>query len=140
MLFSPTVQGVRTIAARLAVYRTTSSLFPPPFFDPGVTLRLNTGQISCSAPGKTIVTTLKVPKTGGLPTTKVTVVRWLKQEGQGINRGEAVVELETEKVNYELDSPVEGILLKILAPMGAIVPVGDPVCHIGEIGDAIPQP
>jgi biotin-dependent enzyme len=129
-----------TIAARLAVYRTTPSLFPTPFFDAGVTLPLNTGQIFCSAPEKTIVTTLKVPKTGGLPTTKVIVVRWLKQEGEGINRGEAVVELETDKVNYELDSPIEGILLKILAPVGVVVPVGEPVCHIGDIGDVIPQP
>lgn len=86
-----------------------------------------------------IVTTLKVPKTGGLPTTKVNVVRWLKQEGEAVKRGEAVVELETEKVNYELDSPVEGILLKILTKEGAEVPVGDAVCHIGQVGDAIPQ-
>jgi pyruvate/2-oxoglutarate dehydrogenase complex dihydrolipoamide acyltransferase (E2) component len=75
-----------------------------------------------------------------LPTTKVNVVRWLKHEGENVNRGEAIVELETEKVNYELDSPVEGVLLKILAPLDTVVPVGDPVCHIGEIGDAIPQP
>lgn len=86
-----------------------------------------------------IVTTLKVPKTGGLPTTKVNVVRWLKQEGEAVKRSEAVVELETEKVNYELDSPVEGILLKIIAKEGAEVPVGDAVCHIGQVGDAIPQ-
>jgi pyruvate/2-oxoglutarate dehydrogenase complex dihydrolipoamide acyltransferase (E2) component len=86
-----------------------------------------------------IVTTLKVPKTGGLPTTKVNVVRWLKQEGEAVKRGEAVVELETEKVNYELDSTAEGILLKILAKEGAEVPVGDAVCHIGQLGDAIPQ-
>ncbi len=80
-----------------------------------------------------------MPKTGGLPTTKVNVVRWLKQEGEVVKRGDAVVELETEKVNYELDSPAEGVLLKILAKEGAEVPVGDPVCHLGQPGDAIPQ-
>jgi pyruvate/2-oxoglutarate dehydrogenase complex dihydrolipoamide acyltransferase (E2) component len=80
-----------------------------------------------------------VPKTGGLPTTKVNVVRWLKQEGEVVKRGDAVVELETEKVNYELDSPAEGVLLKILAKEGAEVPVGDPVCYLGQPGDAIPQ-
>jgi len=85
------------------------------------------------------VTILKVPKTGGLPTTKVNVVRWLKQEGEAVKRGESVVELETEKVNYELDSPVEGVLLKILTREGTEVPVGDPVCHIGQPGEAIPQ-
>jgi hypothetical protein len=88
---------------------------------------------------RSIITTLKVPKTGGLPTTKVNVVRWLKQEGESVKRGDPVVELETEKVNYELDSPVEGILLKILTKEGVEVPVGDPVCQIGQPGDVIPQ-
>ena len=80
-----------------------------------------------------------MPKTGGLPTTKVNVVRWLKQEGEPVKRGDAVVELETEKVNYELDSPADGVLLKILTREGAEVPVGDPVCHIGQSDDKIPQ-
>ena len=56
-----------------------------------------------------------------------------------IRRGDAIVELETEKVNYELDSPTDGVLLKILSREGAEVPVGDPVCHIGEPGETIPQ-
>jgi pyruvate dehydrogenase E2 component (dihydrolipoamide acetyltransferase) len=56
-----------------------------------------------------------------------------------VKAGEAIVELETEKVNYELESPVEGNLLKILAQEGAEVPVGDAVCQIGQLGDAIPQ-
>ena len=72
-------------------------------------------------------------------TTKVNVVRWLKQEGDRLTRGEPVVELETEKVNYELDSPVEGVLLKIIAREAAEVPVGDPLCHIGQPGDAPPE-
>ena len=54
-------------------------------------------------------------------------------------RGDAIVELETEKVNYELDSPAEGILLKILARAGAEVPVVEAVCHIGQPGDTVPQ-
>jgi biotin carboxyl carrier protein len=86
-----------------------------------------------------IVTTIRVPKTGGLPATKVNVVRWLKREGETVKRGEAIVELETEKVNYELDSPAEGKLLKIVAKEGAAVPIGDAVCHIGEPGEAIPE-
>jgi len=74
-----------------------------------------------------------------LPTTKVKVVRWLKQEGERVKRGDAVVELETEKVNYELDSPTDGVLLKILTREGAEVPVGDPVCYITEPKGTIPQ-
>jgi pyruvate/2-oxoglutarate dehydrogenase complex dihydrolipoamide acyltransferase (E2) component len=78
-----------------------------------------------------IITTLKVPKTGGIPTTKANVVRWLKREGDTVKIGEPVVELETEKVSYELESPAEGVLLKILAQENSQVPVGDPLCQIG---------
>jgi pyruvate/2-oxoglutarate dehydrogenase complex dihydrolipoamide acyltransferase (E2) component len=86
-----------------------------------------------------IITILRVPKTGGMNTTKVNVVRWLKKKGDEIKQGEAVVELETEKVNYELDSPVAGMLLEIVAPETAEVPVGDPLCYIGDAGDTPPQ-
>jgi pyruvate/2-oxoglutarate dehydrogenase complex dihydrolipoamide acyltransferase (E2) component len=64
-------------------------------------------------------------------TTRVRVVRWLKQEGNSLRQGEALVELETEKVNYELISPVGGVLLKIIARESDDVPVGEPLCHIG---------
>lgn len=67
------------------------------------------------------------------------MVRWLKAEGEAIRRGEAVVELETEKVSYELESPAEGILLKILAHEAAEVPVGEPLCYIGQPGDTVPS-
>ena len=56
-----------------------------------------------------------------------------------MKRGDAVVELETEKVNYELDATTDGVLLKILTREGAEVPVGDPVCYIGEPKETIPE-
>jgi pyruvate/2-oxoglutarate dehydrogenase complex dihydrolipoamide acyltransferase (E2) component len=85
-----------------------------------------------------MLTTLKVPKTGGIPTTKASVLRWLKNEGDLVRVGEAVVELETEKVSYELESPIAGVLLKIIAGESVQVPVGGPLCHIGEVGDSVP--
>ena len=72
-------------------------------------------------------------------TTKVSVVRWLKQEGDRVRQGEPVVELETEKVNYELDSPVDGVLVKIVAREDEQVPVGEPLCHISQPGDEAPD-
>ena len=63
-------------------------------------------------------------------TSKVSVVRWLKQVGEDVRQGEPVVELETEKVSYELDSPVAGRLVKILAEEKAEVPIGDALCEI----------
>jgi pyruvate/2-oxoglutarate dehydrogenase complex dihydrolipoamide acyltransferase (E2) component len=87
-----------------------------------------------------IVTTITVPKTGGIPTTKVIVVKWLKRKGQRVQRGEPLVELQTDKVNYELDSPAEGVLLEIVAKEDSEVPVGDALCQIGQPGDVLPKP
>jgi len=49
------------------------------------------------------------------------------------------VELETDKVNYELDSPVTGVLLKIVAAVDAEVPVGEPLGCIGQAGETLPE-
>ena len=67
------------------------------------------------------------------------MVRWLKREGDPVDQGEPLVELETEKVSYELDSPAAGIVLKILARESDEVPVGEPLCHIGQPSDATPN-
>jgi len=76
--------------------------------------------------------TVVVPKSGGVTSTKAIVVKWLKREGDPVKVGESLVELETEKVSYELESPYEGTLLKILAQETAEVPVGDALCQIGK--------
>jgi pyruvate/2-oxoglutarate dehydrogenase complex dihydrolipoamide acyltransferase (E2) component len=86
-----------------------------------------------------IVTTLRVPKSGGIPTTQVIVVKWLKRKGQKVRQGKPLVELQTDKVKYELESPAEGVLLEIIAKEDSEVPVGDPLCHIGQLGDAVPK-
>lgn len=71
-------------------------------------------------------------------TTKVTIVRWIKSEGEVLAQGEPIVELETEKVSYELDAPVAGILLKILVREPAEIEVGGLLGYIGKAGDALP--
>ena len=76
--------------------------------------------------------TVIVPKSGGVSSTKAVVVRWLKREGDCVKAGDPLVELETEKVSYELESPFSGILTKLLAQETAEVPVGDPLCEITE--------
>jgi len=98
------------------------------FAQSGLTKRLAHRNDRKRAPA--IATTVRVPKTGGMNTSKVSVVRWLKQVGEEVRQGEPVVELETEKVSYELDSPVGGRLLKILAAEKAEVPIGDALCEI----------
>lgn len=78
------------------------------------------------------MTTVIVPKSGGVTSTKAVVLRWLKREGDRVQVGEPLVELETEKVSYELESPFSGILIKRLAQETAEVPVGDPLCEIAD--------
>ncbi|HET7751055.1 MAG TPA: lipoyl domain-containing protein [Terriglobales bacterium] len=86
--------------------------------------------------GSRIATQVRVPKSGGMNTTKVNVVRWLKREGEFVKLREPLVELETEKVSYELDSPAEGVLLRIVSPEAAEVPVGEVLCDIGRREEA----
>jgi pyruvate dehydrogenase E2 component (dihydrolipoamide acetyltransferase) len=86
----------------------------------------------------TMLTTVIVPKSGGVTSTKAIVVRWLKQEGDSVQLGDPLVELETEKISYELESPAAGTLLKVLARETAEVPVGEPLCHIGDNNDSLP--
>jgi 2-oxoglutarate dehydrogenase E2 component (dihydrolipoamide succinyltransferase) len=78
------------------------------------------------------LTTVIVPKSGGVASTKAIVVRWLKREGDKVRRGEPLVELETEKISFELESPAAGTLSKLLAQETAEVPVGGALCEIAD--------
>ena len=68
-----------------------------------------------------------------------TIVRWLKAEGDRVERDEPLYELDTEKVTQEVESTVAGVLLAILVPEGQEVEVGRPVCVIGEAGEQVPS-
>ena len=56
--------------------------------------------------------------------TEATVSKWLKNEGDKIEADEPIVELETDKVNLEVPSPVSGTLSKIESKDGSVVEVG----------------
>ena len=56
--------------------------------------------------------------------TEATVSKWLKNEGDAVEADEPIVELETDKVNLEVPSPVNGILSNIVSKDGAVVEVG----------------
>jgi pyruvate dehydrogenase E2 component (dihydrolipoamide acetyltransferase) len=70
---------------------------------------------------------------------KGTVVKWLKNEGDSIEKGMPIVEVEADKVTTEVESPVSGILLKICASEQTEVPVGKPLAYIGKPGEPIPE-
>src|ERR671932_562844 len=69
-----------------------------------------------------------------------TIGRWLKQPGDRVERDELLVEINTDKVNAELPSPVAGVLQEILAPEGATLPVGTEIAVIVEAGEAVAAP
>lgn len=52
------------------------------------------------------------------------ILQWLKKEGDHINEGEPVVEVETSKAVGGLEAPVSGVLVRIVAPVGATVTSG----------------
>jgi pyruvate/2-oxoglutarate dehydrogenase complex dihydrolipoamide acyltransferase (E2) component len=61
-----------------------------------------------------------------------TVLRWLKREGDSVAKGEPVVEVEAEKANHELQSPVSGRIESILAEEGDEIKVGAVLAVIAE--------
>jgi len=66
-----------------------------------------------------------------------TIVKWLKKEGDGVEKNEILAEVETEKVNFEIIAPESGVLLKIIFPENTVAPVNATVALIGEPGEDI---
>jgi pyruvate dehydrogenase E2 component (dihydrolipoamide acetyltransferase) len=84
-----------------------------------------------------MATEVKLPRLGqGMESG--TVVRWLKQEGERVEKGEPLYELDTEKVTQEVEAEASGVLLRIAVQEGE-VPVGQTVAVIGEEGEDVPQ-
>jgi pyruvate dehydrogenase E2 component (dihydrolipoamide acetyltransferase) len=78
-----------------------------------------------------------MPKTGA-DATEAKIVRWLKKEGDHVARGEIVAEIETEKVNMEVESFGEGTLFRVLAPEGTTMEVGKPIAIVLKDGEQLP--
>jgi len=85
-----------------------------------------------------MATTVVMPKLG-LTMTEGTIEKWLKQEGDRVDKREPLVEIITEKINFQYESPASGILRKILHEEGEVVPVAVPIAIIAEEGEALPE-
>ena len=72
--------------------------------------------------------------------TEATVSKWLKNEGDSVEADEPIVELETDKVNLEVPSPVTGQLSKIDSKDGSIVKVGETLGSVSENENEIKEP
>ncbi|HEY4264386.1 MAG TPA: 2-oxo acid dehydrogenase subunit E2, partial [Micropepsaceae bacterium] len=81
---------------------------------------------------------IKVPAMGE-SVTEATIARWLKKEGDSVNRDEPLVELETDKVNVEVPSPAAGVLEHISIQQGGTVGVGTVLGAVAE-GAAAAKP
>jgi pyruvate dehydrogenase E2 component (dihydrolipoamide acetyltransferase) len=66
-----------------------------------------------------------------------TIVRWLKSEGDQVEKGEPLYELDTDKVTQEVEAEASGVLLKILAGEGEEIEVGKRIAVIGEQGEDV---
>ena len=66
--------------------------------------------------------------------TEATVAKWLKKEGDTVETDEAIVELETDKVNLEVPSPIDGVLFEINSKDGETVEVGALLGSISQNG------
>jgi len=71
---------------------------------------------------------------------EATIVRWHKKEGDRIEKGDVLFEIETDKAVLEAESFHEGTLLKVLVGTDETVPVSSVVAYVGEPGEEIPEP
>ena len=82
-----------------------------------------------------MATEIKLPRLGqGMESG--TIVRWLKAEGDAVKKREPLYELDTDKVTQEVESDVDGVLLKIVVAEGE-VEVGSTIAVIGKDGDDV---
>ena len=68
-----------------------------------------------------------------------TVVRWYKQEGETVDRGEVIADIETDKATVEFEAYTGGVIGRIVAQEGVAVPVGNLIAIITEPGEDVPE-
>jgi pyruvate dehydrogenase E2 component (dihydrolipoamide acetyltransferase) len=75
----------------------------------------------------------------GLTMKTGTVVKWLREEGDAVREKDPVLEIETEKLSYTIESPGDGVLLKKIAEVGEKYPIAFVVGYVGAAGEEIPE-
>src|SRR5215207_1721631 len=68
-----------------------------------------------------------------------TLVKWLKSEGDEVSEGDAIAEIETDKVTLELEAEDAGTLAQLIADEGQDVPVGEAIAFIQGEGEEVPE-
>ncbi len=83
------------------------------------------------------MTSIVMPKMG-YDMTEGKVTRWLKREGETVRKGEAIAEIETDKVTIEMESTDDGVLQRIVVPEGDVTPVGEPIAILVAPDELLP--
>jgi pyruvate/2-oxoglutarate dehydrogenase complex dihydrolipoamide acyltransferase (E2) component len=81
----------------------------------------------------TVRVRVKLPKIG-MTMEEATVVRFCKQPGEAFRQGDALYEIETEKINQEVEATGNGVMVEHAVPEGSDVRVGDLVCVVETDG------
>ena len=84
------------------------------------------------------MTEVRMPQLG-LTMTEGIVTRWFKQEGDMVEKGELLYEVETDKLTNEIESDAGGVLRKIVAPEGSEIPVLGLLAYVGEKDEPVPK-
>src|SRR5512145_3021181 len=80
--------------------------------------------------------TISMPKLG-FDMQEGTLVRWVRHEGETVDKGQVLAEIETDKATVEVESSFSGVVLKHLVEQGSVVPVGTPIAVVGEAGEKV---
>jgi len=81
-----------------------------------------------------MATAVKMPQLG-MTMTEAKLVRWLKREGDTVTKGEPVAEIETDKLNAEVEANTDGILRRLVATEGDVIPVLGVLAVLGAADD-----
>ena len=133
----PPVPGVRLPNRRLGASMTLRKRDPVPFWRRRSGMENWRKDLNLNHPKKDTVPGIYLPQLG-YATGEGTILEWLVTEGGAVKAGEALAEVAMEKTVHLVTAAGDGILLKVLAPAGAIVPEGEPIGWIGKQGDAVP--
>jgi pyruvate dehydrogenase E2 component (dihydrolipoamide acetyltransferase) len=83
--------------------------------------------------------TINMPKLG-FDMAEGVLVRWVKQVGEQINKGDVLAEIETDKATVEVESPASGVVLQFIVEQGDVVPVNAPIAVVGQEGEKVDAP
>ncbi|MBE7432553.1 MAG: 2-oxo acid dehydrogenase subunit E2 [Anaerolineales bacterium] len=83
--------------------------------------------------------TINMPKLG-FDMAEGLLVRWVKQVGENINKGDVLAEIETDKATVEVESSASGVVLQHIVDQGTIVPVNAPIAVVGQAGEKVDAP